>query len=181
MVKDSINTLSSTWYVYPNYSSQVSNAVWNWGDGTSSAGLYPSHNYATAGWYSICVTVYATCGDSSSICQNDSVYRASSMIAINVVNSTNGIKSIVSELNSAKAYPNPFTDNLTINVNSVNGSPATYVITDIYGSVIATENISLSKGDNKIGINTSAFSSGVYFITMKDKANNTSKTLKVVK
>ncbi len=40
---------AGTWGIIPNYSSQVTGAMWYWGDGTSTPGLYPNHSYATAG------------------------------------------------------------------------------------------------------------------------------------
>ncbi len=90
-------TASSTphyWDAVPAYSSNVTNARWYWGDGTYTVGLYPSHTYAAAGTYSICVTAYSSCGDSAVSCQNDAVSRLannnsvlSSMVYINVVSS----------------------------------------------------------------------------------------------
>src|ERR1700752_2823905 len=50
------NATPHIWDIYPAYSSNVSNARWNWGDGTDTLALYPSHTYSVAGWYNICVT-----------------------------------------------------------------------------------------------------------------------------
>jgi len=61
--------LANTWNAYPNYSAQVTNATWNWGDGTSTQGLYPSHMYSTTGTYSICVQVFDIKGCTTPQCQ----------------------------------------------------------------------------------------------------------------
>src|SRR6185312_2231183 len=58
---------------------------------TFSTTLYPSHTYSVAGKYNICLTAYASCGDSTVYCQNDSIYRyannstLSNMVYVNVV------------------------------------------------------------------------------------------------
>jgi len=80
-----------TWDVYPSYSTNVNNARWYWGDGSSTLGLYPSHTYSATGRYNICVAAYSNCGDSAISCQNDTVYRLSnnmsnSMVYVNILN-----------------------------------------------------------------------------------------------
>jgi PKD repeat protein len=179
-------TALSTWDVYlaTNNSTSPLSVTWYWGDGSSSTGLSPTHTYAAPGWYNICIRATFACGDSSYYCQNDSVYRSSSsmvnMVVINTTGTT-GIKTITNTLNAVNIYPNPFSDNLTIGLNSVTGSAVTYAISDLYGNVLATEKVSLSRGENKINLNTGNISSGVYFITIIDMSNKTTKTIKVVK
>jgi PKD repeat protein len=70
----------------PTDFSNVANAVWNWGDGTSSNALYPSHTYANTGNYNICLTVTTTCGSGSSSCATYSIVRLSSSVAMASVN-----------------------------------------------------------------------------------------------
>ena len=69
MYQDSINPQPHVWQVGSYYSWQVNNAVWHWGDGTSTMGLSPTHTYSAAAQYTICVTVYSSCGDSATICK----------------------------------------------------------------------------------------------------------------
>jgi PKD repeat protein len=170
------------WDVYLTNNSVNSpvSATWYWGDGSSDNALYPTHTYAAPGWYTICVWAKFACGDSSYYCLSDSLYRSSSIVSVTVVNTTAGIKTITSNLAAVKIYPNPFTDNLTIDLNSATGSAVTYSIYTMYGEQVATEKISLNKGENKIGINTSAISSGMYFVTITD-SNKKMQTFKVVK
>jgi hypothetical protein len=86
-VSDSLYSTSPlNWNIAAYYSNEVTSATWNWGDGTTSTGLYPSHSYTAAGWYSICVTAYSSCGDSATHCTFDSLYKASSaMVNIQIV------------------------------------------------------------------------------------------------
>lgn len=76
------------WTATPSFPWNVSNALWSWGDGSSSNGLYVSHTYSAAGLYSICLTVTVNCGSSSSTCATYSISKINAgqaMIQINVV------------------------------------------------------------------------------------------------
>jgi hypothetical protein len=107
-MSDSLFNISPLhWGLVAHYSQQVTNVAWNWGDGSISTGLYPSHTYAAAGWYTICATVYTSCGDSATYCRNDSLYRTSSSMAyINVVSSATGKELLVVD-KDLNIYPNP--------------------------------------------------------------------------
>jgi PKD repeat protein len=185
MVRDTFAL--STWNIYlaSNTANYPSNAVWNWGDGTTSTGLYPSHMYATAGWYTICVKAYYACGDSSYYCENDSVYRSnSSMVNMHVYNAVTGqtaIKNVTNNIAGVKLYPNPFSDNLTLNLNASTGTAYTYTMSDMYGNQIISEKVLADKGENKIQLNTSNINSGVYFVTIMDNTTKKAQTIKVVK
>ncbi len=103
------------------------------------------------------------------------------MITVNVINTSNAVQQIANNVNSVKAFPNPFADNLTINLNSASNTTVTYSITDMYGSVIAKEKVSVDKGENKITLNTSNFVSGMYFVNVQDNNSKKMHTTKIVK
>ena len=46
--KDS--SMAFTWNAYANYNPNTVSAMWNWGDGNTSFGLYPAHTYSAAGF-----------------------------------------------------------------------------------------------------------------------------------
>jgi PKD repeat protein len=74
------------WNVIPSYPYNVISAVWNWGDNSSSNGMYVSHQYSVAGSYNICLTVTASCGSTSSTCATYSITKpASGIINVNVI------------------------------------------------------------------------------------------------
>ncbi|MGZ3864555.1 MAG: T9SS type A sorting domain-containing protein [Bacteroidia bacterium] len=183
MVPDS--NAVGVWYAYLSTSNgnYPNNAVWYWGDGTSSTGLYPTHSYSSAGWYTICVEAYFACGDSSYFCQSDSLYRsANSMIDVHVVNpSSVGIKNVSNKMAGVKLYPNPFNESLTLELNSTNSTSFTYTMSDVYGKQIMNEKVSTLVGENKVQINTGNISSGVYFVTVVDNTTKKAQTIKVVK
>ncbi len=158
------------------------NAVWSWGDGTSSTGLFPSHTYANPGWYTICVTAYFACGDSSTYCSTDSVYKASGqVVTVNVVNGANGIHQNTNTMTSLKAYPNPFNEDITLNFTSYENNSVTCIMFDVMGNQVMRENVNVHKGDNEIKLNTNVVSKGIYFLNIGSGDGKKTSTIKVVK
>lgn len=133
MVKDSVNP--GVWSAVANYSSNVTNATWYWGDGTSDVGYSPTHNYASAGMYNICVLVLSACGDSAMACQNDSLYRNSSMISVSVINTNGvGIANHNAPDNAITLFPNP-SANGEFSITNIKPGDAIHV-TNIYGQEV---------------------------------------------
>lgn len=176
-ISDSLFNISPlNWGILPHYPSQVTNAVWYWGDGTFTIGLYPSHTYTVGGWYNICATVYTSCGDSANICNNDSIYKISSnnsMINVNVVSNTTDIHTALNN-NSLSVYPNPTngafqitsntTDKLSVELYDVNGR---HVFSNV---VVGTADINANSLDN-----------GIYTLTIKNGYSTTNKKLVVAR
>ena len=168
------DTIPSTWDITPQYSSQVTNATWNWGDGTSSTGLYPSHIYSTPNFYTQCVTVYNNCGDSATTCKLDSVFRMSqanaNMVYINVLpSSTAGINQQKNQNAEAKIYPNPAASILQLSINGNQNLEYDVQITDVLGNEITKQTI---LPNSQTTVDISSFSNGVYFIRI---GNSTQK------
>ncbi len=86
-------------------------------------------------------------------------------------NSTASVDSVDADL-VTEFYPNPFSTNFTIK--------SKYTINDItFYNVIGERVMSLKANSNQVVVNTDKMNSGVYFV--KIKANNQTKTLKVLK
>ena len=86
-------------------------------------------------------------------------------------NSTASVDSVDADL-VTEFYPNPFATNFTIK--------SKYTINDItFYNVIGERVMSLKGNSNQVVVNTDKMNSGVYFV--KVKANNQTKTLKVLK
>jgi PKD repeat protein len=113
------STTALTWNAYPNYSTSATQFTWSWGDNAQSTGMYPSHTYATAGTYTICLTVLDSCG-TSTYCDSASIYRVSSanaVIQLNVIN-PNAPTALKTTINKAlvSMYPNPANSKLTVSI-----------------------------------------------------------------
>jgi PKD repeat protein len=165
------------WFAVPNYSSQVINAIWTWGDGTSSTGLYPSHTYAAAGNYNICVKVYLACGDSSTYCQTDSLSRNSSanqIVQISVVKQITGISQITKINNQINLYPNPAQNNFTVEVST--NEKQTLHLFDVNGKQVLSQII-----NSTTSIDVSNLSQGVYNLSVISSDGVVNKRLVIVK
>ncbi len=114
LVKDT--TQNNLWIAYVNYSPEISDAIWDWGDGNSSYGLYGGHAYATPGNYNICVTAFTICGDSITFCISDSLYRSAqnTIVSVNVFPTITGITSHNKKESKLLIYPNPADNDLKI-------------------------------------------------------------------
>ncbi len=71
-----------------------------------------------------------------------------------------------SNINGFSLLQNPVTDILKLNINSINGTAARLVITDIFGRIISSENITLAKGYQSKSIWVNNMVKGNYFISI---------------
>lgn len=125
----STGNCSAYFYLYPDsvtlhnyYAVNMASGIlpisyyWDWGDGTHDTTAYPSHTYATAGFYTICLTITDSAGCSSIHC--DSFYlqkNTNTMITVNVIpNTVTGISGYYGN-EALNLFPNPVTDILFIN------------------------------------------------------------------
>jgi hypothetical protein len=182
---DSSNT--GNYFAY-NLSSGSGNLsyLWNFGDGTSSTQQYPFHQYAVPAQYIVCLTVtgtytntfggVTTCSDT--YCDSSSVQKTAAflMSQMNVIpQSVTGIKQ--TEFSTLiNAYPNPMTDELTIE-SSVVDSKLTYILMDALGRTILSGNLENSKAT----LNTGSLAKGFYSLSLSNEKGNALKTIKLVK
>jgi PKD repeat protein len=171
------------WNLYINYSSSVVNAIWHWGDGTSSTGLYAVHAYDSAGVYNICITVFNACGDSATYCQNDSIYRLSYtnstnslMTHVNVLsaNSTSGIATPNTQHATIKIYPNPSNGNFVVETNDVTNQ--TLNVFDINGKQVLSQTI-----NGTTNIDAGNLNAGVYNLSIASSTGVVNKRIVIVK
>ena len=141
--------------------------TWTWGDGSSSTGMYPSHTYATAGNYQICLFVAGApntnCVDS--FCMNATINKTNAMYSVNFLNplSVNSV-----DQQKVSVHPNPATD--VISFSGLNKANAVAEFYSMSGSKVATYNVV----DNK-QIVVSELPKGMYFIrltTSEGKVSN---------
>jgi hypothetical protein len=75
----------------------------------------------------------------------------------------------------ATIYPNPATDNATLEINGLN-QEAKVVVSDLQGRILSQE--AISAGTTRYTINVSNMASGVYYIRIvTDKAVSTQKLI----
>ena len=173
------NSAADTWDAFPSYAFSINKAVWYWGDGTSTVGLYPSHTYAAPGLYKICVSAFTTCGDSASSCQNDSVYRLAYnstngvMVHINVIDQATGIQQHANN-SQLSIYPNPNSGTFTIETNST--EKQNLMVFDVNGKLVLNQTI-----NGKTSIDAGALAEGVYNISIIGTTGAVNKRLMIVR
>lgn len=134
--------------------------LWDFGDGNTSTQQFPSHTYATAGNYYLCLTVDdgAGCVDMycDSIGENGVVFKGTGF-TINVIAPpiVTGVNNDIELSSEVRLYPNPTSTQLTIDTQL---KIKEIVVTDLTGKIIK----SLIPKSNII--NVSDLSNGIYFI-----------------
>jgi hypothetical protein len=85
-----------------------------------------------------------------------------------------------SDVKNVKIYPNPFSDNLNIAMNSDNQDNLEFVLTDILGKILLRKNLRATL--SLIQIDTQAFSKGVYLLQLLNgKTKKIVSTMKLLK
>ncbi len=74
-------------------------------------------------------------------------------------------------------FPNPITDNYNLVFESENYNSAQIVVYDITGKIVTQQVVKCQKGKNKIVIDSSDYSKGIYFIKITVNGNDYTKKL----
>lgn len=142
--------------------------LWDFGDGSFSNLQFPSHQYAQAGMYNVCLTLVSTDPATGVVCTSvycDSlgmdangnlIYKGQSTGFNLVVFDPSSVGQEENKLSSLNVYPNPASTQ--IRMEGFNGM-AEYVLLDTYGR-------SLQKGKVSNGemINLPELSTGIYLL-----------------
>lgn len=94
------------------------------------------------------------------------------------VTATDIAKNTVDE-NGVLIYPNPAQNNLNVNLNLSKNSDVDIIIKDVTGKTVLNKTSKLLKGENKIQLETTQLSSGLYFVQVNSDGNFVS-TKKIV-
>lgn len=177
------STTTLVWNATPASPWNVVAASWNWGDNSSSNMLYASHTYSASGTYSICLSVTVSCGNSSSTCVNQFVFKSASpemaMIQVNVIPpalTPTAIKDTEIENVNYLIYPNPNSGQFDLKMESENNETVKIKVYNLIGEVVyETETIN----DNMTKkINLDNVANGVYFV--KINSGNKESTKKMI-
>jgi len=136
-----------------NFSDQTMGApsawIWSFGDGNSSSFQNPSHTYAAAGTYDVCLIISDDCG-TDSVCQTIEV----------------GATSIDLELllHDLEVYPNPTQGLLTVKAELAEPMNLELKLVDMLGRTQIEMDLPPTSGLMKEQLDMSGLSSGVYFL-----------------
>ena len=184
---DSLN--AGNYFAYNlSWTSGATSYLWDFGDGTTSTQQYPFHQYAIPGQYVVCLTVtgtystalggLTTCSDT--YCDSSSVHRMAAGFQMSQVNviplSVTGIKQSEKEIGLI-AFPNPISDELTIELKTTEDNKLNYLLIDALGRLVLTGNLN----NSKTTINTSNLEKGFYSLSVTNEKGSSLKTIKLVK
>jgi hypothetical protein len=146
--------------------------LWEWGDGTSDTIAYPSHTYSVAGLYYICLTITDFVGCTQTYCDSSLVQKdANTLIYINVIPpGTVGLNDTRSW--SFSVFPNPVKDLLTIETEG-SAYKCRINIYDLQGREVLNREMS----GQKISIDISGLSRGMYFLKFSEKKSTQIKKI----
>jgi PKD repeat protein len=169
--KDSSQNLH--WFIWPTFPQNVSAVSWNWGDGSSSSLMYPSHTFSAAGIYNICLSVTVSCGATYSTCTAANIYKPANsseqqMVSVTVVDptSTTAIKKYQGDKLDFKVLPNPNNGFFTLTGNNPGKDMAEIHISNILGQSVYDGVISSKEGQINEKINLEHLPAGTYFIKL---------------
>ena len=83
------------------------------------------------------------------------------------------------DLLNVKVYPNPTTELVFVDILATKLSWVTIDMVDVQGKQLSTQKY--AGMSNRIGINTASYTAGTYFLVLKDDANTTLATYKLIK
>ncbi len=143
---------------------------WSWGDASANdTGTTPSHIYAAAGGYNVCVSVTDANNCTATFCDSSYLSRmnsANSVVTINVVSSLpSGILTI--NENALQIYPNPTNHETVVSLQHIVNN-ASIKLTNIIGQTIFEKT---NQSGNQFTLDLSNEAKGIYFIEIKQTGN----------
>lgn len=144
--------------IFDNTSTNYDSVLWNFGDGNTSSEINPSHqfDFSSQNSFQVYLTAFLGCKESH--------------FNLTISQSSLGTVSI-EQTNSFKVYPNPVINNLNIVSNS--GTTFSYVLFDVFGNIVASED----ESNTKHVFNASKLPNGIYFISISSNTKLINKKI----
>jgi hypothetical protein len=165
--------------------------TWDFGTGDSSNVTFPVYDYASFGTYTLCLTILAADGCTSTFCDTFTVaedgtvsgFGANSQgFTLKVV--AEGTQLAVAEENIttaiAQVFPNPVNETASLRVNSARANKGTLEIVNLQGQIMQRTNWSVGTGSTAIELPVETLRSGMYMVRLID-ANGAVSTTSFVK
>lgn len=132
-------------------SGTITSYLWDFGDGTTSSEMSPTHLYADTGMYTITLTVSGPCGSDT---YTQDMYA-----------NTVGIEDL-EVFGALNVYPNPNSGTFTIDMSTSEGTSVAFKLTDVKGSVVWSAEPGVVEGNFKQQVTLNNQAEGVYFLTI---------------
>jgi PKD repeat protein len=149
---------------------------WNFGDGNVSTSAFPFYTYTTAGPFQLCLTINDGNGCGSTYCDSinsGGVVFKTGGFSINVQGPGSvGIETDQQAISELSIYPNPFKDEVSINLSLTENTQTEIFITDLIGNRVAqVSNKTLNAGAHNFSWEANYISNGVYLLNIKTNSS----------
>lgn len=143
---------------------------WDFGDGETSNGQNPVHNYESNGQYDVCLTVIQKNSEGKTCCKQ----ICKSISVFDIVINPKTTSSFKSSDNAEKViiFPNPAKNRVNVQIQDVD--PLDVSLMTINGEVLMKAN---KIQDGKYSLNINSLASGVYVIRVKSSSDHFNKRL----
>ena len=135
-----------TFALYNNCATSAWSYSWSFGDGTSLAGVSPTHTFSAPGTYTVCASTYDSLGNAFTWCDN---------VVVPVILGVNE-----NDNSKLSVYPNPAKDNITIDKLIGN---ETVQLSTVEGRVL---NEIVNSDTQKVTMDVNELPNGVYIMTV---------------
>jgi PKD repeat protein len=147
---------------------------WDFGDGTTSNAQYPTHQYANFGIYMVCLTIsdlnsncYSTHCDTIGMDSNGSILKLNGFGITVIDEAMLGVEEQTTSFAGVNVYPNPSTGKFTFTIDSKKGAKMSMRVMNSMGQQVAQNETYLTTGSNKIQLDLSSLSDGLYFVNLR--------------
>ena len=166
---DTLNPDPNAHYVYNLSYGATLSYLWDFGDGTTSTSMTPSHVYAGTGPYLLCLSVNNGAGCTDMFCDSlisaDSLNRSSGTMQLVVYDlptfytATTGISN-QANLNFISVSPNPFNDVTVFEIKSNKTEIYSFELTDVLGKKVKSK---IGITEKQFEISREGLQNGIYF------------------
>ncbi len=153
---------------FTNLSTMGESYLWNFGDGTTSTEVSPTHSYTNFGTYSVVLTVTSSDGCTSAITQE-----------ITVLDLTTGQEETVLN-NQINIFPNPATDQLTVSFDLASPEFIAMTLVDVRGAIVKSIP-SQNYFNAQFSIDIAGLSAGMYYLKMNTNELQVVKKLVIMR
>ncbi len=139
--------------IFYNTTTCATNYYWDFGDGSTSNSVNPSHTYDTGGSYYLIML-----GCNSYGCDTIAGYISVQSCVITGFQNIHNVEDF-------KYFPNPTKKNITVEYELTNLSADVQIeLMDIYGNEVFLRNLAIDAGTHSYEFDLSAYPSGIYFL-----------------
>jgi PKD repeat protein len=138
--------------------------LWDFGDGSTSTQAYPSHVYAGAGMYNVCLTVDDGLGCISTFCDSlVLINRLSQPFSIQVISPATSAPQPTQDAMSLKLVPNPASQEVRLSLELAKSGKGQLRMVDVQGRTVKSLTLGqLSVGLNSQTVDVSDLPDGIY-------------------